>query len=71
MANLIKKFKQIDLFGQPVSLNYRGQSSYQTKLGALVSSVFMVFVAYVTCIRLDKLIMRKNPQLTQYVKWLD
>ena len=63
MSNCLKKFKTLDLFGQPVSLNYRGSTSYQTKLGALFSLIFMIVIGGVAIYRLEKLFLRKDPKV--------
>ncbi len=37
---MIKKIVNIlDIYGHPITVNYKGESSYKTKLGALMSLI--------------------------------
>jgi hypothetical protein len=71
MKKILNKIKTIDLFGKPISLNYKGQDTYQTKLGAFFSLVFMILMAVIGIGRFDKLIKLKNPNIIQYAKWIE
>ena len=44
MIGLSGYFKSLDAFGEPVSLNYSGSSSYQTMAGALVTLIIRCFM---------------------------
>ena len=35
MSKLIRYFVSFDSFGEPVSINYKGDSAFKTKIGAL------------------------------------
>lgn len=40
MKSIMKSFRSIDIFGVPISLNFKGKSSHQTYLGACCSLLF-------------------------------
>ena len=44
MKGLSGYFKSLDAFGEPVSLNYSGNSSYKTMAGALVTLIIRCFM---------------------------
>ena len=37
-------FRSIDIFGEPISLSYNGDSTYKTKVGSIFSLIFFVLV---------------------------
>ena len=41
-------FVSLDTFGTPVSLNYKGESSYKTILGALITIALKIFMLVYT-----------------------
>ena len=41
-------FKSFDVFGEQISLNYRGDSSYRTSVGAFFSIVMKSFILTLT-----------------------
>jgi len=43
MKSLVRAFIGLDIYGHAVTVNYRGASSYKTKLGA-----FLTIITYVT-----------------------
>ena len=43
-----KLFVSIDAFGDPVSLNYRGETSYKTAIGALFTLAIKSFMLVYT-----------------------
>ena len=44
MGKFYDYFKSFDSFGEPISLNYKGDSAYSTGLGALFSIAIQVFI---------------------------
>lgn len=44
MQSLEKKLKSFDSFGEPVRVNYGGETSYKTYHGALCTLAYRVFV---------------------------
>jgi len=44
MGKFYDYFKSFDSFGEPISLNYKGDSAYNTGLGAFFSIAIQVFI---------------------------
>ena len=44
MKKFSAAFKSIDIYGHPIGVHYKGNSTYQTKLGSLVTLFTFVFV---------------------------
>jgi hypothetical protein len=62
---------QVDIYGEPVQLNYRGQSTYKTKLGLIATlATFGLFFGF-TYFKAVQLITRSNPIITQTSATLD
>ena len=59
-------FKSLDMFGEQISLNYKGKSSYNTKLGAVVSLVSYLMLLTYAINMLLVVINRRNPSITNY-----
>jgi len=50
---LMKKFVALDLFGEEVGVNYAGKSTYQTKVGAILSILSSTFVLFYAVTRIQ------------------
>ena len=44
MFNFITYLTSLDAFGEPVTLNYRGESSFKTGVGAFFTIVLRAFI---------------------------
>ena len=44
MLNFIKFITSLDAFGKPVTLNYRGESTFKTGVGAFLTIVLRAFI---------------------------
>ena len=44
MLNLIKYLVSLDAFGEPVTLNYRGESTFKTGVGAFFTIILRAFI---------------------------
>ena len=42
---VIDGFRSLDLFGEPVTVYYKGKSKYETKIGALFSVAIFIICA--------------------------
>ena len=71
MASIVHFFVSFDSFGEAVSLNYKGEGSYKTALGALVSIGLKSFILTSTLLWLVDLFQYKDPQITQVSDQLD
>jgi hypothetical protein len=41
-----KMLKSLDVFGAPIGVNYKGNSTYQTKLGGIFSILAFILVMF-------------------------
>ena len=55
-----------DSFGQPIAVNYNGNSSYQTGLGAFCTLALRGFLLVYSLLSFINLIQYQDPQITQY-----
>ena len=63
----MKRFLQKqDSFGEPVSINYRGEVTFTTMVGAIVSIVEKIFILVVGAMGLLDLMTYQDPNITQY-----
>ena len=44
MFNFIKFLTSLDAFGEPVTLNYKGESTFKTGVGAFFTIVLRAFI---------------------------
>jgi len=57
----MKKFVSFHLFGEKVGVNYAGKSTYQTKVGAILSLLSTTFVLFYTVTRIELLVTKRQP----------
>ena len=55
-----------DVFGEPVTIGYKGSATYKTPWGALLSVLEKVFILIVACMGLADLFAYKDPNVTQF-----
>ena len=54
MLKVLKMFKRLDGFGEPIMVNYKGKSTYQTVPGAILTLVsFMIMITYGSILLVD------------------
>ena len=58
-------FKNIDIFGHPISLTFKGNHSYKTTFGAFVTVIVGFGIMAYSLSRLQHLITRQDPVLTK------
>ncbi len=66
-AGLLK----FDIYGLPISLNFKGSSAYQTKLGGLLSLLTICFIASFAGVKCMDMVTRNNPSISQVVQKVD
>ena len=66
MKRLGGLLRRQDAFGEPVTINYRGDKTFTTMLGAVVSFVEKVFILVVAVMGLIDLFTYKDPNITQF-----
>ncbi len=64
MQKMMKKVvNKLDIFGQPIGVNYQGESSYKTKVGAFFSLFTMVIMLAYGAVRLKMLATKGNTNI--------
>ena len=58
--------KQIDLFGVPVRVNFRGDHNYKTRYGTFISLLFLIVVITFTLDQVLKLALFENAQINSH-----
>ena len=62
---MIHFFVSFDSFGQSVGVNFKGEGTYKTALGAFASICLKSFLLSYTLMALVDLLQYKDPQITQ------
>ena len=65
MGNFINFWTSFDIFGEAVGLNYKGNNTYKTALGALFSIVIKCFIIVFFLVSLVERLQFADPQITQ------
>ena len=65
MGVLLSRLRSLDSFGEPVSLNYKGDSAYKTLPGAFLTLVLKGFIFVMTLLSFFDLIAYRNPNVVQ------
>ena len=62
MANSLRTFLvSFDVFGEPVSVNYRGETSYKTAVGAFLTICLKSFLFVVAAASFLDLVQYRDP----------
>ena len=73
MQRLLEIFKDVDIFGHPIKINYRGNDTYKTKLGAFVTILTFALVMFntieLTQSFLDHSKQEENNQFERYDRY--
>ena len=65
-SSLYKFLLAFDAYGNPISVNFRGATSYKTGLGAVFTVLIKGFLLFYLATSLLDLREYKDPQITQY-----
>ena len=68
MASIIKKLISLDSFGENVTVNYKGESTYKTLIGAFFTICLGGFIFAFAIMTIIDLMQYKDPQITQVSK---
>ena len=69
---MIKKIVNVlDIYGQPIGVNYKGESSYKTKVGALMSLLTITLGLALAGIKIKLMATRDNANNQQLTNTLD
>ena len=66
-VSLMNYLISLDSFGEPVSVNYNGESTFKTWIGAFATIVLKSFILVFALTELIALFSYKDPVITQYV----
>ena len=69
MQSVRNHIVSLDSFGEPISVNYKGDTSYKTCLGALATIALKTFLLIFASVKLLELAEYKNPEISQYVTY--
>ena len=64
MLSLIQWFRSFDNFGEPISVNYKGDTTYKTSVGALFSLLLRIFILGFGIFTLLDVVGYQDPQIT-------
>ena len=59
------KFKELDFYGEQIALTYKGESSYKTIPGALVTLIVLFTLLAFTLYRFMIFIQKINPDVSK------
>lgn len=62
--SFLNYFVSLDNYGEPVSVSYKGRSTYQTHLGALLTVAMRGFMMLFTAMGVLELFQFKNPAVS-------
>ena len=65
MRNFFSYLKSYDAFGEPIGLNYDGESTYKTLLGALVTIAIKAFLLIFATTQTIALFQYQDPTISQ------
>ena len=65
-AALLSSLINVDLFGNAIQLNYKGKTSYKTRLGTFITIGMATFILFFGLYSLIEIYEYKNPQITQF-----
>ena len=63
---LSNAFRSIDTFGEPVAVNYRGKTKYQSKIGAFFTVLAYIIISFVIITKGRQLFNKDEPTIKQY-----
>ena len=66
MFSLNKFLVSFDAFGEPITLNYKGSSTFKTGIGAFFTISLRFFILVYGLMSLIDVLQYKNPQISQY-----
>ena len=69
---MIKKLVSIlDIYGQPIGVNYKGESTYKTKVGALMSLITIGLGLALAGSKIQQMVYKDNSNIQQFSNTLD
>ena len=65
MFTLVNKFISLDSFGEAVTVNFKGERTYKTSIGALCTISLKSFILAFSIMSIIDLMQYRDPQITQ------
>ena len=62
---LRSKFKEIDIYGEQIALTYKGESSFKTSPGAIMSLIVILMMLAFTAYKSMNFIQLNNPAVSK------
>ena len=62
---VLSKFKEIDLYGEKISLTYKGEQTYKTLPGAIISVLVLLTMLAFSTYRCLVFVTRDGPELSK------
>ena len=66
MPSFIDWFVSLDAYGEPITVTYKGDSTYKTNVGAFLTVCMKAFMLFFTLEGIFALLDYQNPQINQY-----
>ena len=63
MSSILNRIKSLDNFGEPIGVNYKGESSFKTIPGAVLSVALLIFLLVFAGQSFLGLVNYDNPQI--------
>ena len=63
--------KSFDSYGVPITVNYRGNDSYKTAFGAILSIIAGIVVLAYAAVQSEQLVLRNGPFITNTIEEVD
>ena len=60
---ITKAIRNVDIYGKPVQLSYKGKEKYKTSLGGFFSILILLLLLSIFLYKLQLMILRKNTQI--------
>ena len=71
MHTILQKFKSLDGFGEQVTVNYRGENTYQTVPGAVLTLMTFMLVTAYSGFQITQLKTMSNPDINVFDRSID
>jgi len=65
MTSLLRKFIGLDMYGHPIGVNYKGESAFKTKFGAVLTMLTYAAVLTYASVKFNRLVHRDRPEITR------
>ena len=60
-----------DKYGQPISVNYKGEDAFRTPIGGLITILAYCLVIAYSVVKGEQLVSRANPNVTSTTEYIN